>query len=89
VAGQPQNSSQQSSSTSEFQLVILSRPYCPSPPPPGSLTESRYENPTTKQAQTGRTHDTLGSGRGDGRAVLSLTHSLDCVLATHFDPNLA
>jgi hypothetical protein len=47
VAGQPQNSSQQSSSGSEFQLVILSRAYRPSPPPPESLTESRYENPTT------------------------------------------
>jgi hypothetical protein len=61
VAGQPQNSSQQSSSSLEFQLVISSLPYCPSPPPPESLTESRYKNPQQTQAQTGRTHDTLGS----------------------------
>jgi hypothetical protein len=78
VAGQPQNSSQQSSSSLEFQLVISSLPYCPSPPPPESLTESRSKNPQQTQAQTGRTHDTLGSVLAAETVVqysLSLTYS--------------
>jgi hypothetical protein len=49
---------------------------CPSPPPPESLTESRYKNPQQTQAQTDRTHDTLGSVLAAETVVqYSLSHS--------------
>jgi hypothetical protein len=54
VAGQPQNSSQQSRSSLEYQLVSSSRLSCPSPPPSESL-ESRYKSfQTHKHKLVGR-----------------------------------
>jgi hypothetical protein len=45
-------------------LVILSRPYCPSPPPPESLTESHYESPTTSTNWSDACYTGVCIGRG-------------------------